>query len=185
MVLPSESFLSPGDAGPPVAVPPPPYFSPLRGIPTDVHRIPSNISPMLARGTVAQVAGIRYEVKAQRHLLDILGPLYSPSPAFHFSDNGFPRICIPDGLYEHRQNSVVFEIKYQHMPEAWWQLRKLYEPVIRERDRGSPARRVFPVEVCRTFDPGTPFPEPIQIIGDVEEFCLNPSGPFAVYVWRP
>ena len=184
-MLPSPSLLDPGAAGLPVQVPPPPYFTPLSGSPRDVKQLHENIFPLRPAEdltSAAQYAGIRYESKAQRHLIETIGPFYQPSPAFSFLDGDWRRVCAPDGLLESDGYTTLFEIKHQHSPEAWWQLRKLYQPVLQSY---RPKNRIYVVEVCKLYDPATPFPEKVQLITDLKDFCKKPINSFAVYVWRP
>lgn len=66
-----------------------------------------------------------------------------------------PRNGFPDGLMLLNDRTVVFEIKVQHMPEAWWQLRRHYQLVLEQY-------RPVPVQCCeivKTYDAGMPFPE--------------------------
>jgi len=67
---------------------------------------------------------------------------------------------VPDGIVVYDDRILVFEIKFQHMPEAWWQLVKLYRPVL-EAYKPVP---VVTVEVCRSYDPAQPFPEHVVLI---------------------
>jgi len=77
--------------------------------------------------------------------------------------------------------AVIFEIKLQHMPEAWWQLRKLYQPVVEEYYK---PRAISVVEVCRSFDPAIPLPEDIELIDDIQGFIAAAAGNFGVLRWR-
>lgn len=75
----------------------------------------------------------------------------------------------------------MVEIKFQHMPEAWWQLRKLYQPALEFKLR----RPVFVLEVCKSYDPAMPFPEPIELVENLWEFCNAPRKVFGVFQWKP
>lgn len=133
--------------------------------------------------TAAQKAGLRYEAKAQLWLSEQLGRAYQAAPYLHFEDNSGPRTLIPDGLFfDTGGTALVFEIKSQHMPEAWWQLRHLYEPVVRELGF---IRRVSCVEVTKSFDPSMGFPEEVLLRRDLSKLLELPPEPFKVLLWRP
>ena len=80
--------------------------------------------------------------------------------------------------------TVIFEIKRQHMPEAWWQLRKHYQPVM-ERYREQP---VQVCEIVKDFDLQMPFPESdIHCFGNDElnAFLERNPAQFGVWWWKP
>jgi hypothetical protein len=90
---------------------------------------------------------------------------------------------IPDGLYFNIGGfATIFEIKSQHMPEAWWQLRKLYEPVVRQLPfvNGTSC-----VEVTRSYDPSMGFPEPVLVVHDFDSLMAAPAAPLKVLIWKP
>lgn len=163
----------------PVDVPPPAKFRPIIGAPRhakfvkdwerDTHGI-----------TAAQKSGIRYEEKIQDKLLELF-PSYRANPPISFYDGGGILYCIPDGVLQQPKQTFVFEIKFQHMPEAWWQLRKLYQPVVEAMNIDVP---VHVVEICRTYDPATPFPEPVRLVEDLAQFICEPFQEFAVLRWK-
>jgi hypothetical protein len=78
---------------------------------------------------------------------------------------------------------VIFEIKIAHMPEAWWQLKRLYEPVLRAWPRvtGIPIRCC---EVVQAYDPHVPFPCEYDLVEDVLEWVIGQRSPMGVYKWR-
>jgi len=95
-----------------------------------------------------------------------------------------PRNAFPDGILWLDDRTVVFEIKRQHMPEAWWQLRKHYQPVLE-------AYSMKPVQVCEIvedFDLQMPFPEQgfhfFENSG-LDDFLKMPVGQFGVWWWKP
>lgn len=170
-----------GDRDPaPVLVPAPPKFRAPLGEIRDVRIEETSPEDYAAQqGTsAAQRAGLAYESRIQRTLIRELGPLYRPAPSVYFSDDRGRRCCIPDGLVIRDMACVVIEIKSQHMPEAWWQLRKLYEPVL---------RKVYPVvallEICKSYDPHMPFPETPLLLDGITKDRLG-DGEFGVYPWK-
>jgi len=178
-VLPSLSPLS-GDvlAGDVVQVPAPPRFRGVGGTPHDVE---INRDGKGASGTtLSQKAGVRYEVQAQYHLLTLFPDLYL-SPSVRFIDEGGDRICIPDAVLCEERDIFIFEIKLTHVPEAWWQLHRLYKPVLEELPGN---RRVHCVEVCRSYDPSMPFPCRVEVIDDLGAWMQDRPTSFGVYPWK-
>jgi hypothetical protein len=182
-LLPSISPLSDRAATTPgvsVWVPPPPRFRAPVGEVRNVRLKVTGVSTQRGN-TPAKHAGILYERKAQDHLQE-LWPHYQRSPTLHFVDDGGARTCIPDGLLLWEDRAIIFEIKSQHMPEAWWQLRRLYQPVV---EALYPAAYVQLIEVVRSFDVAMPFPTSITLIHDIAGFVKLPITCFGVYIWRP
>ena len=166
----------------PVAVPPPLRFRPPVGTIRNV-RMSLDVQMEQRGNTSAKHAGVLYERKAHDHLERTLGSKYLRSPFLHWLDDSGARTCIPDGLVLFPDRSVIIEIKSQHMPEAWWQLRRLYEPVVRALYPDAPCQSI---EVARWYDPATPFPTSVELIDDLPSFIQRrPLPGFGVYVWRP
>lgn len=109
------------------------------------------------KGTPAQRAGIRYERKALAFLQKEFGRDFIPSRWFRYeTSESSQRYCQVDGMLQINNLLVVVEIKVTFTSDAWWQLRKLYEPVVRMAMK--PSRMALMV-VCKSFDPAVPFPE--------------------------
>ncbi len=118
------------------------------------------------RPSAAQAAGLRYEAKAQGHLLRAYGDTYIPSPWFqyHLRGEAKPFVCQLDGLLFDldRGKIVAVEIKLKHTERAAEQLHGKYLPVL---------RAVFPdrlwrhasCEVTRYFDRSVKMPVPIRL----------------------
>lgn len=161
----------------PTMVPPPARFRPA----TNVKWARFGPRPHLASAPSSEAAraGLRFEEKAQRWLVaSLVSTSYLPSPWIEFEDNSGRRICSPDGLLLNPQFSVVVEIKIRHMPEAYHQLRKVYQPVV-ERLRDKPC---CVVELVGSFDPAMPFPEKVRHLDG-----LNFEQPFSdigVLIWN-
>lgn len=177
-------FLSPLSAnslaGGVVQVPAPPNFKGVRGL---ASRVEIGGPSFISKGkTSAQKAGLRYEAKVQAFLRELF-PAYQPSPYVRFMDERGSRVCIPDGLltFEYKR-AVIFEIKYTHTPDAWWQLKRLYEPVL----KAAGFEEVQTIEVCKTYDPTTPFPCKVELLEEenLRRFALTESPAFGVFPWN-
>lgn len=136
------------------------------------------------RGRRAAVAaGIRYERKAQAHLASSYPLAYAPGPWLRYCEarSDTPRYCQPDGLFLDLARGIctIVEIKLKHTADAWWQLRRLYEPVMRQLFRSAPWDFAC-LEVVRWYDPATAFPEPHLMARDPR--MLSP-GQFGVHIW--
>ena len=92
--------------------------------------------------------------------------------------------CQPDALILNiRLGTInIVEIKLRHTSDAWWQIRSLYEPVV---------RRIFgkeweylPIEIVKWFDPHTKFPERLEFVKDVIDIPMLSPGKFHIYVWN-
>lgn len=185
MVLPSISPLSDkGNSNPRVDVPPPLRFRPLRGKPEKISvgavRTQVQIHPNMS---AARANGIRYEWQVYEWLYDGLGNMSCPvhiQHSIHFVDDGYYRTVIPDAFTIRPGHVVLFEVKSQHMPEAWWQCEKLYKPLLQELFQ----KDVFCVEIVKTFDSQMSFPCLIQMIDDLKEWVENPRNPWGVFKWR-
>lgn len=183
MVLPQ---LTPDAGAEPAVGAPPPRFKPIRGKITYVRL--SHGPPFKSLGyTVAQTNGLRFEQKVQVFLKNMLGASYRVQPFLHFDDQDEhgttrPRSCIPDGLYvDDHGHATIVEIKSQHMPEAWWQLRKLYEPVVQALPF---VNSTSVLEIVKSFDPAMGFPEPVLVFQSWREAVTSDVSKFKVLTWR-
>jgi hypothetical protein len=176
-MLPLLSPLNDGDlTGAVVAVPPPPGFRPALAVERAAY---GNRFPFPNGGhSGSQKAGLRYEKAAAKYLKETFANTLI-GRAVHFRDALGSRVCVPDAIIHCPQFVIVVEIKLQHMPEAWWQLRKLYEPVLKHI-YGS--RVVACVEMVKHYDSGMPFPEAVNVIDDLHD--VNPDK-FGVFRWTP
>lgn len=93
------------------------------------------------------------------------------------------RFCQPDGLWIDpiRGRITIIEIKYAHCEDAYFQLRSLYEPVIRKAFAGAPWEFRF-IEFVRWYDPSVPFPGPHKLRAKLE---AAGEDEVAVHIWRP
>jgi hypothetical protein len=132
--------------------------------------------------TAAQKAGLRYEAKAQLYLRNQLAD-YVEAPIVTFVDSavGSGRRVVPDGVVFRGRTIWIFEIKSQHTHAAWWQLRRLYEPVLWQLPG---VEVVNCVEMTRSYDPAAGFPEPIELCYSLPE-VMRPGVRMKVFLWKP
>lgn len=106
--------------------------------------------------------GMKYERQVREHLaLLVLGQAaldYREGPWIVFWNDYGRRFCQPDALLLDQSNRVciVYEVKYQHCVDAWFQLRELYCPVVQ---RLLPGWTVGLMEICHWHDPQVVFPQ--------------------------
>jgi len=164
---------------------PPPSRLRLAGNVTDASLSPRDaFPPATTRGIKgAKAAGIRYERKAQSHLCAKYPLTYVQGPWLTYRTLGHPRpyYCQPDGLFVDFERGVVtiVEIKIKHTATAWWQLRRLYEPVLRNL-LGPDLWEFSFLEIVRWYDPHVAFPQEHSLMRDPSR--LNP-GAFGVHIW--
>jgi len=182
MVLPSISPLSDTSAlgARSIDVPPPLKFKPLKGLITEV-KIGAEIAfaHINTNMSFARIAGLKYE----RGFLEYLRKKWSPvtiHPHIHFRDDGAYRTAIPDGIAFTPNGVVVFEVKSQHMPEAWWQLEKLYMPII---SAAFPDTEVRGIEVVKIYDPQIKWPGQYVLYNDLDDAIMG-SSHLGVLKWR-
>ena len=138
------------------------------------------------RATPRQKNGLRYERKVLEALESEAGfRLFVPSPWIEFTNQSGRRFCQPDALGFHQEDKklvvTIFEIKLSHTIKAYWQLRRLYEPVVR---RLLPKYEVRVCEITRHFDPFTPWPEPLALCMEPTVLKQLDAKTFGVLSWR-
>jgi len=144
---------------------------------------PFGRTPARLRGSVAQRQGKRYERKVLEYLSEVLGDRFRASQWFKFEDNsGDFRWCQLDGILHTTFGTVIFEVKYTFTSDAWWQIRHLYEPIVK-KIYGRPIAAAI---VCKNFDPAVPFPEPHILLPSVSglQNSLERDRTYVVR-WRP
>lgn len=153
-------------------------FRPIEGTPEDVA-FTSWKHPRSSGNTAAQKAGLRYEKKVHEALADTYSSAFHPHPSISFRDRSGPRLAVPDGLLRIGDSVAIVEIKYSHCELAWWQLRKLYEPLVQRLTTS----RVLLLEIVNSYDPAVEFPEPHQFIPSLSHpFIL--TRPIGVHQWK-
>ncbi len=140
---------------------------------------PRRMSPSKRRGKVFECQALACLEEAG------LFDLFVPSPWMEFEEPRSRRICQPDAIGFHEGSggpvATIIEIKLRHCIMAYWQLRRLYAPVVQA---AFPAYEIRVCELTRSFDSSVPWPEEIVFIQDLADLRgLSPQ--FAVLQWRP
>lgn len=128
--------------------------------------------------------GLDYEDAFSEYMEERFEGFYVPHAWFQFKEIGKEktRWCQPDGLlFAPRLRRIyIVETKLKHTPDAWWQLKQLYLPVVAS---------LFPpdqweyclIEVTKWYDPAIRFPEKVTMCPDV--LSVQP-GDFGVHIWK-
>lgn len=121
--------------------------------------LPPSYAENKPKGNGRRADGVRYEKRVHKHLKKLYGDMYLPNPWIHFYDPSL-RICQPDGiLFDVEKGDIVLvEIKLRHCQEAYWQLRKLYLPLLRQMFPPS-LWRIRCCEIVRWYDAEVQWPE--------------------------
>lgn len=172
-------------AKPPSGLPPMPLgFTPVEDLASAWRGGKLSLSPHAEAlpPTVAQLGGLRYERKVKSHFAEKV-PGVELGPWFLFRDRYGTRRCQPDMLFPLHGWTVIAEIKANHTTDAWWQLRKLYEPVVAWADGCNTKLLV----ITENFDPAVPWPEELFImdsVADVTEWLTKPPRQMGVIPWK-
>lgn len=137
-------------------------------------------------GSAAQRAGKRYEYKVLAALTRQFAgsPVFvRPSPWIAFTSVMMEeRHCQPDLLLETPEEIFLCEIKLSHTLDAFWQLHRLYRPVVEVLHAPKPVRLV---EITRSFDPAVRFPAPMRLFFSIEHILRTPRSPaIEVLQWK-
>lgn len=138
--------------------------------------------------TGGRVRGVRragqvYEWKAQEYFCQRYD-CYLRSPWLVFRSRTSPQLqwCQPDGLLfvPERRTIIICEIKLKHTPDAYWQVKNLYEPVLRAIFKGR-SWSFRALEIVKWYDPLSYFPVDPQLVQDP---LLTPRGEgMGVHIW--
>lgn len=124
-----------------------------------------------SRKSPAQKAGLAYQKR--------IGKFLQPNPSigcswivdagswFAFTDSSSSRhYCQPDFLLLDTKNAtcIIVEVKIRWTDAAWWQLERLYLPVLR---RVYPHLSLLRVCICRSYDPAIRAPEEVVLCDDL------------------
>lgn len=165
-------------------------FKPASGVSSAIFHVdgpacfattPKRMSPAKRRGKV-------FEKRALSALEEAgLFDLFVSSPWMKFEEpRSASRICQPDALGFHEGPkgpvATIIEIKLRHTILAYWQLRRLYEPVVKA---AFPHYEIRVCELTQAFDPSVPWPEDVVFIQELEDLRRIPPASFGVLQWRP
>lgn len=167
-INPRVSGLSEGFPAPSL---PPRYFIPAVS-PSNVVQLPCNPHRRSRTTNGAKLAGLRYEKKVKERLRLEFGDDAILAPWFSFTD-GTRRCCSPDFLLRRGDDFVIGEIKIRHVADSWWQLKRLYLPVMQA---WRPASSFRLLTIVGSFDPATAYPEDISLIYDIGDLPDNKIG---------
>lgn len=159
---------------------PPQGFRPAGLVERATFCLPPPIHKM--RYTGSRLLGVKYEAKVQEYLQGRYGERYVPNPWMVYYVGGQRRWCQPDGLLFNwkRRAITIVEVKYQHTSQAWWQVMKLYLPVLQAAF--PPALwEYYACEVVKWYDAATGFPVLPVLAPEVE--MLRPNT-FTVHIWK-
>lgn len=135
----------------------------------------------------AKAEGYRYERKAQEKLRSLAAErpelLFQSGVWIEFQDEGGPRRwCQVDAFILNREtmNAICYEVKYRHTADAWFQLWRLYIPIL---SACFLEYRWEGCEIVKWFDAATRFPEPFSL--SPSPFIVPVRGRTAVHIWNP
>ena len=103
-----------------------------------------------------------------------------------YEDASGRRWCQPDAWVVGASKVAVFEVKLRHAELAWFQLVKLYAPLLHQLYE----MPVVPIEVVHSYDPHEWFAGEAGVVfspGDLKEAIVMHSEPerVVVFQWRP
>jgi len=167
--LPLNSFPS----GFAVRVPPPIHFTPAGEV-IEVARTepPPRPSSPPSYTSASKKAGLSFQRKVATRLVKEFGGAVTVEPWFRFRSRGSDRwrYCSPDAiLLLPYNNLIIVETKLTHVPDSYYQLKQLYEPVIRKHFGLVPKL----CSIVKSYDGATPYPEEHDYIFELSE--LNPD----------
>lgn len=156
------------------------------------QRTPRFIRPKVQTGN--RKVGVKYEAKAQGYIKKLVDEINGVSqndikslvsPWLVFRAEGdradHVRYCQPDHILidEWHRKLTIIEIKLQHCVEAYDQVRKLYEPVLKVM---YPDHLFSAIELVQWHDPHIAFPETYYFEPNIFEARVNG---FAIHIWNP
>lgn len=174
-MFPNSRGLPEGLSAP--SLPPPRGFIPAENV-YDVIQLARNPHPPSRTRSGAKLAGLRYEKKVRERLLKDYGADVMVAPWFSYSDGGKRRCCSPDAIIRRGDHFIIAEIKIRHVADSWWQLRRLYLPVL---EQWRPLSQFRLLTIVGSYDPATFYPEETSYIYDFSEV---PESGIGVMRWK-
>ncbi len=123
--------------------------------------------------------GLKYERYVNKKLFSLYGGDYAAGQWFCYKTSLLPdwKYCQLDGILTPSNSPrILVEIKYQHCPDAYFQLTQLYLPLMEFLYPGEPLALC---EVVKWYDPATVFPHPVTRLPRIHE--ARP-GDFSVHI---
>lgn len=167
--------------------PPPRNFTAVQGLQWAiiVGDSPSFIKPK-RKPTGRRLQGVKYEALVVDYVMKDFAHCFVPGLWLKFQAASGLKWCQPDGLLFDFQRGIItiVEVKYQHTTDAWWQMRRLYLPVL---------EKLFPphlwkfrmLEIVKWYDPFVPWPEGIQLIPNLGRVHTLEENCTGVHIWKP
>lgn len=123
--------------------------------------------------------GVKYEKEVHLRLEKQYGVEFEPGPWYCYKAEHEERkkFCQLDGILHRPDGSLVLlECKYNHCPDAFFQLTNLYLPVVRKL---YPTVDLALCEVVKWYDPAVVFPSAITLLPRIHE---AKAGVFSVHI---
>lgn len=141
---------------------------------------PHFIKPSNLKGKLK--AGVDYEAAVHVHYAKIYKKQYIANPWLYFEERRGKRWCQPDALIvdEELRTITILEMKLKHCAKSWWQLHKLYYPVVKKLFGTGWTYSI--IEVSQVFDPATNYPVHVNKVD-----CIQRALPYPVtnvMLWR-
>lgn len=134
----------------------------------------------------AKAVGVRYEKKVAEYVQGLAERVPEGAALFgpwlEFYSDGRRRYCQPDIVFLDPANAqgICIEVKYRHCAEAWFQLWRLYVPVL---------EKLYPrvswgcCEIVKWFDPETAWPEAPSFTET--PLAIPRRDLTAIHIWNP
>lgn len=154
---------------------------------------PSFVREGVARGKLGK--GVKYEAAWHREARKRFGETYTHGTWFRYRRSSSPQVwsyAQIDGLYFdfNRGLITVFEVKFRHTVEAYFQLIDRYLPLMDFwlndslrllKAHESRIWRLAPIEICFWYDKALAYPTPIKLRPEPLE---AKPGDFSVHIWK-
>ena len=131
--------------------------------------------PKRDSSTPAQKAGLAYQKWVVKFVEsgDCSSFKVRPGIWYCYHDGECRRYCQPDILLQDDSSKtlVIVEVKLRWTADAWWQVQRLYTPVLR-RVFG-PDWTLIPLVIAKSYDPAVRIVESVKLCDDV--FDVSPS----------
>ncbi len=112
--------------------------------------------------------GLKYERKVSEKLDSLYGSDWEPGAWFWYQAAGMEKrkYCQVDGILTVGKRKILVECKYNHCPDAYFQLTNLYLPVVRFL---FPKAEIALCEIVKWYDPDTAFPCSVVLLPRLHE----------------